>query len=139
MSPLSSRVVRIEDYMAGRPAPPLSPRTFVVGIVLAAWRGDRNIEGRCPGLGLDAFINLLHRDPEGLGDVVRLERALWVLLREHGADPVHTGPSERNVAAMQELLDGVPPHWRDDDLPSVWWPRSPAEMWGDEPMAAPSQ
>jgi hypothetical protein len=63
--------------------------------------------------------------------------AFWQLLVDLGADPVHTGPSERNLAAMQKALDAVPPHWTDANLPSVFWPKQAVEMWdADRPFLA---
>jgi hypothetical protein len=126
-SRLERRVATIERLQAAVPKPPLGPRVFVAGTLVGFYRCNRR-EDEHP---LAAFRQFLAASGfEGF------ERSLQELFATHGCD-LGGGPTPEAVAAMQQLLDGVPERWRDADL--AWWPTSAIDMWTEPgPQISPS-
>jgi hypothetical protein len=129
-SPYLRRLRVIEGLLRPRPPGPdgpVEPRVWVL-VTLAAFYSLDHPADEHP---LDTAIRALEAAKEaGTPDREPIQEALDRLMAEHGIE-LDAGPTEANVAAMQGLLDGVPMRWRDAHLPSVWWPRTAAEMWPD--------
>ena len=114
------RLAKIEKRRQLAPEPPADPRGFVLATLVGFHCCDRRADEHP----LQAY-SAAARGPAGEAGMQALRDGFFAA---HHVN-FYAEPTPDAVEAMQRLLDGVPPRWRDAEV--AWWPASAREMWAN--------